>query len=238
MKGRIRGTLCIIHADEALHEFTKDRTESLIVVPFATLIDASVYYMAELKARSATDVSYFFKVLERDPYLLDYKIVKRRSNQAALLVTRKQMGTFRALYAADSVLSGPIVIRKGVRYYPIVAPAKNIKQLIKSIIESAPVKTEVWFRADNPAASVGSFHNTFITAQDIATELSYMELKALITAFQLGYFSKPRLQDSREVSKQLGISHSTFNEHLRNAEKKVVRLIVNSLSTAFGEDSK
>jgi predicted DNA binding protein len=176
--------------------------------------------MAELKSRSATDVSYFFKVLERDPYLLDYKIVKRRSSQVTLLITRKQMGTFRALYATDPFLSGPIVIRKGVRYYPIVAPAKKIKQLVKLIIENAPVKTEIWFSTDNPAASSGSFHNTFITAQDIVSELSYMELKALITAFQLGYFSKPRLQDSRKISKQLGISHPTFSEHLRNAEKK------------------
>ncbi len=229
MRGKIRGTLSIVHKDEPLHEFTKERSKSFIVVPFATLIGDSVYYMAEVKGGSSDDLRHFFRTLDRDPYVLNYKIIERRANQARLIVTRKQMGTLKALCLTDSVLNGPIVIRGGVRYYPVVTFGRNLKQLLTAIKENAPTNTEVWFRVDDTITNEVDPYKTFITVQDIVSKLSYMELKSLIAAFQLGYFNWPRYQDSREVSRYLGIACSTFVEHLRRAERKIIKSIVESL---------
>ncbi|MEM2004679.1 MAG: helix-turn-helix domain-containing protein [Zestosphaera sp.] len=229
MRGKIRGTLSIVHKDEPLHEFTKEHRRSFIIVPFATLIGTSVYYLAEFKGGSSDDLRHFFRTLDRDPYVLNYRIIERRANQARLIVTRRQMGTLKALCLTDSVLNGPIVIKNGVRYYPVVTFSRNLKQLLTAIKENAPIDTEVWFRVDDAIVNEVDPYKTFTTVQDIVSKLSYMELKSLITAFQLGYFNWPRYQDSREVSKYLGISRSTFIEHLRKAERKIIKSIMESL---------
>ncbi|MEM0015053.1 MAG: helix-turn-helix domain-containing protein [Zestosphaera sp.] len=229
MRGKIRGTLSIVHKDEPLHEFTKEHRRSFIIVPFATLIGTSVYYLAEFKGGSSDDLRHFFRTLDRDPYVLNYRIIERRANQARLIVTRRQMGTLKALCLTDSVLNGPIVIKNGVRYYPVVTFSRNLKQLLTAIKENAPTDTEVWLRVDDAIVNEVDPYKTFTTAQDMVSKLSYMELKSLITAFQLGYFNWPRYQDSREVSKYLGISRSTFIEHLRKAERKIIKSIMESL---------
>jgi predicted DNA binding protein len=44
-----------------------------------------------------------------------------------------------------------------------------------------------------------------------------------LTAYGLGYYDVPRRTPSEDIAKLLKIDKSTFAEHLRKAEKRIVR---------------
>jgi hypothetical protein len=52
-------------------------------------------------------------------------------------------------------------------------------------------------------------------------KLTDRQLQALRTAYEAGYFERPRRTNATEVAEQLGISRSTFAEHLAAAQRKL-----------------
>ena len=56
--------------------------------------------------------------------------------------------------------------------------------------------------------------------------LTEKQWKVLNHSFRRGYFKDPREADSRELASELGISQSTFLEHLRKAQLKLYRSIL------------
>lgn len=55
------------------------------------------------------------------------------------------------------------------------------------------------------------------------SNLTSRQLRVLRVAVDGGYFESPRRIDSRELAKKIGIAQSTFLEHLRKAETKILR---------------
>ena len=53
-------------------------------------------------------------------------------------------------------------------------------------------------------------------------QLTEKQEQALRAAYHQGYFEHPRLQSAKEVASSLDISHSTFLQHLRVGERKVL----------------
>jgi PAS domain S-box-containing protein len=58
--------------------------------------------------------------------------------------------------------------------------------------------------------------------------LTEKQTQAVKTAYQAGYFTKPRGNSAREVAEMLDISHTTFLQHLRAAQQKVFENMFNS----------
>jgi hypothetical protein len=56
--------------------------------------------------------------------------------------------------------------------------------------------------------------------------LTGRQRQALITAYGLGYYDVPRKVSSEEVSRHLNMDKSTFVEHLRKAERKIVTQVI------------
>lgn len=54
------------------------------------------------------------------------------------------------------------------------------------------------------------------------TRLTDRQFAALKTAHERGYFERPRGATGREVAAELGVAPSTFTEHLRAAQRKVL----------------
>ena len=52
--------------------------------------------------------------------------------------------------------------------------------------------------------------------------LSKNQRKALELAFANGYYDYPRKIELKDLAKQMNLSLSTYREHLRRAEKKVM----------------
>lgn len=62
--------------------------------------------------------------------------------------------------------------------------------------------------------------------EQLFDELTDRQSEALRTAFQHGYFEWPRPSTGEEVAEAMGISPSTFTEHLRRAESTVLTRII------------
>jgi len=58
-------------------------------------------------------------------------------------------------------------------------------------------------------------------------ELTEKQEEALRTAHRMGYFEHPKGANAGEVAEELGITTSTFTEHLAAAQKKLMRSILN-----------
>ncbi|WP_254532953.1 bacterio-opsin activator domain-containing protein [Natrinema gelatinilyticum] len=65
------------------------------------------------------------------------------------------------------------------------------------------------------------FYNT------IVRELTPRQHEVVLLAYTNGYYDWPREQTGEELAAELGVSYSTFSEHLRKAEQKI-------LSKVFG----
>lgn len=54
------------------------------------------------------------------------------------------------------------------------------------------------------------------------SRLTARQLEVLETAYEMGYFERPRQANGREVAGAIGIDPSTFSEHLAAAERKLL----------------
>lgn len=83
--------------------------------------------------------------------------------------------------------------------------------------------------ADIVEATFGSANVVSIVERDRATqdapenELTDKQAAALEAAYYHGYFDQPRGSSATEIAEALGVTHSTFLQHLRTAQRKVFR---------------
>ena len=66
-----------------------------------------------------------------------------------------------------------------------------------------------------------SIKRYFPKGYGVISALTAQQLNCLKTAMDNGYFDVPKRHNSHELAKKLKISHTTFLEHLKKAEKKV-----------------
>lgn len=52
-------------------------------------------------------------------------------------------------------------------------------------------------------------------------KLTDRQLEVLLTAYQQGYFERPKSANATEIADELGVSRSTFTEHLAAAQRKL-----------------
>jgi predicted DNA binding protein len=57
-------------------------------------------------------------------------------------------------------------------------------------------------------------------------QLTEKQREVLITAYKMGYYEIPRKLNSDELAKKLGLVNSTVVEHLRKAEQRLIRQIL------------
>jgi hypothetical protein len=67
---------------------------------------------------------------------------------------------------------------------------------------------------------------TSIWVNSLFGELTGKQMDALLKAHRYGYYSSPREITTENVSKSLGISRSTYEEHLRKAENRIMNALV------------
>jgi predicted DNA binding protein len=63
---------------------------------------------------------------------------------------------------------------------------------------------------------------TRAVAETVESRLTERQLSALQAAYHGGYFERPRRQTAEDVAETMGISASTFHQHLRIALETVL----------------
>lgn len=114
----------------------------------------------------------------------------------------------------------PSVYHGGWEYYKIMTwKRENVAKLVH-LIEG--VKGTVKLVSIKPLGEQGLTGESCLTWGSIVAGLTGKQIDALAKAYQMGYFETPAKIDADAMARKAGLSRSTFAEHLRKAESKVL----------------
>jgi predicted DNA binding protein len=113
----------------------------------------------------------------------------------------------------------PVVYEQGWEYYRIVAfGQKEVGALLKKFEEKG-FEFEVIRRVPFDGFIASSLT---LTADALFSDLTAKQVDALLTAYNYGYYHLPRKADVKTIASSRHIPRTTFQEHLKKAENKLL----------------
>jgi predicted DNA binding protein len=114
----------------------------------------------------------------------------------------------------------PTVYRDGYEWYRILAfDQSDILELFRELSRSADI--HVVSRNALPDGALGDA--LAISVRGLLGNLTDLQLRSLLAALRMGYYTPPRKVRTSELSDAMGTPRTTFESHLRKAEGKVLR---------------
>lgn len=116
----------------------------------------------------------------------------------------------------------PAVYTRGWEWYRVVAFAqRDLKNLFKDLDKHC--KVEIGSRR---TISDESVRETFpVSTAALFGGLTGRQRQALISALDSGYYSIPRTATAGEIARRLRLPRTSFSDHLRKAENKVLQAV-------------
>ncbi|WXG47668.1 MAG: helix-turn-helix domain-containing protein [Candidatus Atabeyarchaeum deiterrae] len=119
----------------------------------------------------------------------------------------------------DLLQISPIAYEAGWEYYRVIAfRHQDIDELLREFEKrgySFKMLRKVPF--DGFIASLLT-----LTADALFSDLTRKQIDALMTAYNYGYYRLPRKTDVKTIARNKKVSRTTFQEHLKKAENKLV----------------
>ena len=136
----------------------------------------------------------------------------------------------------DCIFTQPNITRNGWESYRIFSfNQENLARLIESI---RSIGGQVRLQSVRPVEMPCFCTDMLIPTENIVTGLTDKQLEMLCEAFSAGYFDQPAKVTADDLAKRAGLSRSTFTEHLRKAENKVISNIFPVLKLMCKHEAK
>ncbi len=117
----------------------------------------------------------------------------------------------------------PVIYDGGWEYYRVVSfKSEEFGKLLRKLRASG-FEVEVLKRGSFEGFLASSLSPS---ADALFSRLTEKQMDSLVTAFIYGYYDRPRRTDIQSIAKKLGIPRSTFQEHLKKAERKVMSALI------------
>ena len=131
---------------------------------------------------------------------------------------RRSESATRALIAANDCLDvPPIVFREGWQYFQVVSfDEDRSRRLYRKLTERGP--TELIRKREMPYGILSA--SPWI--EGLFRELTPRQVEAILAAHRRGYYASPRKVTTERIAVDLGRSSSTFEEHRRKAENRII----------------
>ena len=107
------------------------------------------------------------------------------------------------------IVAKPVVYRGGEVHARIVGSSS----VLQEAVDDFPPEVDL------DIVSVGDFDRS---RESPVSVLSDRQREALLTAFDLGYYERPRCSTHEDIAVRLGCEPNTASEHLRKAESKIL----------------
>jgi predicted DNA binding protein len=113
----------------------------------------------------------------------------------------------------------PTVHTQGWEWYRFIAFSdRDVRSLFKELDKTSEVVV-----VSKKTVEEGSVHDTLkITASNLLGDLTTNQANALLVALDSGYYSIPKKATTKGVADRVGVPRTTYEEHLRKAESKVM----------------
>lgn len=116
---------------------------------------------------------------------------------------------------------GPATYLDGWGYFRVIAfDEESIKSLFHDLSKLGNVELLSKKNIHQDAVPSTIWVETFFS------DLTERQMEALSKAYDHGYYSSPRKVTTESISATLGISRSTYEEHLRKAENKLIQSLM------------
>lgn len=137
------------------------------------------------------------------PYIKEYEVLE--SGYARIAVDSSDFPLSQLIHAAGAFYIYPIKFQKGRQICTLIFETKKKLQSVLQHLE------------DWKIIRIGN-----VNLQFDLEDLTPQQLKAVNLAIERGYFEIPKKVNLEELSTQMKLSRTTFLEHLRKAEKKIL----------------
>jgi len=116
----------------------------------------------------------------------------------------------------------PAVYTGGWEWYRVIAfSEKDLRQLFKDLDKCC--KVEVTSRRTIPNESIRD--TLLVSTATLFGRLTVKQRRALMTALDQGYYYMPRRATAGEIAEKLGVPRTSYVDHLRKAENKVLQAV-------------
>ncbi len=117
----------------------------------------------------------------------------------------------------------PTVVEKGWEYHRTVVFRHEDYVEFTRALEDNGFEVEVLRKVPYDGLIASSLT---ITTDTLLSGLTERQVNAMLTAHKHGYYKLPRVTDLQTISKKERVARTTFQEHLKKAENKVVDALV------------
>jgi predicted DNA binding protein len=127
----------------------------------------------------------------------------------------------------------PTIYTEGWEWYRVIAFSdRDLRNLFKDLDSNCETVQVVSRRS----ISDESVRDTFVlSTASLFGSLTQKQAKALITALDNGYYRLPRSATAGEIAERMGLPRTSFVDHLRKAENKVLQAVGPYLRLKPGE---
>ncbi len=117
----------------------------------------------------------------------------------------------------------PVILEKGWEYHRIIAfKHEDLGELLQRLEKAGWV-----FKILRKIPFDGFIASSLtLTADALFSDLTEKQTDALLTAYRNGYYKLPRKADVKTIASKNRVSRTTFQEHLKKAENKLVAALV------------
>jgi hypothetical protein len=150
--------------------------------------------------------------------LLDAQVIEQEKNGAYILFTRGGAPSLASVLNYIGIDGGylfpPLGIHDGKVKFSFLGSEPQIKDFMEKI-NALGIRYRVVLLADANFSPMSPLN-----------QLTEKQQEVLLTAYKLGYYDVPRKVTSEKLAKKLGLVDSTVVEHLRKAEQRLIRQII------------
>ncbi len=135
----------------------------------------------------------------------------------------------------NCLYQSPTIYRQGWEHYTVVAfDGEDVRELLESLRSDR----EIELLSKTSISETQIPHSMLAPANQLFENITDRQLAALQLALESGYYEQPRKTSLRDLAEQTAVARSTYEEHLRKAENKLLtnagqflRLVTATLTT-------
>ncbi|MDS0477173.1 helix-turn-helix domain-containing protein [Natrinema sp. 1APR25-10V2] len=119
----------------------------------------------------------------------------------------------------NCLYQSPTIYHQGWEHYTVVAfDSEDVRELLSELRSDR----EIELLSKTSISETQIPHSMLAPANQLFEDLTDRQLAALQLALESGYYEQPRKTSLRELAKQTAVARSTYEEHLRKAENKLL----------------
>ncbi|MFT4923464.1 MAG: putative DNA binding protein [Haloarculaceae archaeon] len=119
----------------------------------------------------------------------------------------------------NCLYQSPTIYRQGWEHYTVVAfDGDDVRKLLADLRSDR----EIELLSKTSISETQIPHSMLAPASQLFEDLTDRQLAALQLALERGYYEQPRKSSLRELAEQTAVARSTYEEHLRKAENKLL----------------